>query len=407
MKKRQYLTPQEVDFLGLNHNKIQKGKNKERHVISDEDYESILEFRNNHTVESEEQINKSNTPFDLTAWTSDGKIMNIDDFCKHHNLNRGDIKSWRLCTHTKVPTYNITFKENIEAVDEFDYLGELKKKLKKIKPVFKLKQQDNKRQGVVSLTDFHFGAYISALNITPEFNIDILCKMLNQASERINRFNYSVVHIHLLGDLIESFTGLNHKNSWKGLDKGMYGVKAIKLFVKLFIEHFLNNVNNLGDIKIVAGNHDRVTSDKSEDSDGGAAELIAWGLENKGYNVEFNRAVITHKVDNVNHILAHGHLLMMMKKSTQELCWMYGEKGCFNYIKEGHLHSRIRKLNANKVSNFKMVSDDSIDCRRETISSLFTGNPYSEDGGWSTLAGFSISEQNINGNGVDVYDISL
>jgi len=37
MKKRKHLTPQEVDFLGLKHNRIQKGKNTERHVIYDED----------------------------------------------------------------------------------------------------------------------------------------------------------------------------------------------------------------------------------------------------------------------------------------------------------------------------------------------------------------------------------
>ena len=51
------------------------------------------------------------------------------------------------------------------------------------------------------------------------------------------------VHVHLLGDLIESFTGLNHKNSWKGLDKGMFGVSAVKLFVKLFKKHFLDNID--------------------------------------------------------------------------------------------------------------------------------------------------------------------
>ena len=89
----------------------------------------------------------------------------------------------------------------------------------------------------------------------------------------------NVVHVHLLGDLIESFTGLNHKNSWKGLDKGMFGVSAVKLFVKLFKKHFLDKIINLGSIKMVAGNHDRVTSDSSEDVDGGAAELVAWGLK--------------------------------------------------------------------------------------------------------------------------------
>ena len=89
------------------------------------------------------------------------------------------------------------------------------------------------------------------------------------------------------------------------------------------------------------------------------------------------------------------------------MCWDYGKKGLFNYIKEGHLHSRIMKLDAKQAKNFQMISDDSIDCRRQVCPSLFTGNSFSEYGGWSTLAGYLIQEVNDNGNGVDVFDFSL
>lgn len=245
------------------------------------------------------------------------------------------------------------------------------------------------------------------MKINPAFNITILCEMLSYAADKVNSFNYKKVHIHALGDLIESFTGLNHKNSWKGLGKGMFGVSAVKLFVELFIKHFLSKVNNLGRIKIVAGNHDRVTSDSNEDTDGGAAELIAWGLKLLGYDLEFSASIITHKVQGVNYILNHGHLYLTKKMSTQEICWNYGEKGVYNFITEGHLHSRIRKLNAKQVANFGLISDDNKDCRRQVCPSLFTGNSYSEYGGWSTCAGFLISETNRNGKKVDVYDIAI
>ena len=129
-------------------------------------------------------------------------------------MPRNDVKTYRLCTHTKVPTYNITFNEQTLFQDDFDYLGELKRQLKDHKSIKRAILTHNNKIGVVTLTDFHFGAYISAMIRTPEFNISILCNMLEKASDKVNRFNYKTVHVHLLGDLIESFTGLNHKNSW-------------------------------------------------------------------------------------------------------------------------------------------------------------------------------------------------
>ena len=54
-------------------------------------------------------IDEDAKPFVLDAWSDKGYIMNIDEFCKTHTLPREDVKTYRLCTHTKVRTYNITF----------------------------------------------------------------------------------------------------------------------------------------------------------------------------------------------------------------------------------------------------------------------------------------------------------
>lgn len=85
-------------------------------------------------------LNESNKkPFVLSAWTDSGRIMNIDEFCTHHNLPRKDIGNYRLCTHTQVPTYNITFKERIDEkiAKELDLSGILKD-LKEVKVYPKL-----------------------------------------------------------------------------------------------------------------------------------------------------------------------------------------------------------------------------------------------------------------------------
>lgn len=398
-KSRKWLTPEQAGKIGLELKESAKGRNSAQYYITKDQWEFV-------------RLRKPSKPSKidpgLLAWSDDGKIMPIEQFCKFHGLSMDEISDWRLCTHLKQPTYNITWKTGREIKkDNFDLLSSLRKEFESL-PKFTSKiTKIGGKSGVITLTDFHFGAYISRMLRTPDFNISILCNMLEEAADEVNRFGYKVVHVHLLGDLIESFTGLNHKNSWKGLDKGMFGVKAIRLFVELFIKHFLSKVNNLGKIKIVAGNHDRTTSNKDEDVDGGGADLISWGLELLGYDVEFSTSVITHEVDGICYILNHGHHPYTKKKSTEEMCWEYGTKGLFNFIMEGHLHSRIMKLQAKQVKSFQMISDDTIDCRRQVCCSLFTGNSYSEYGGWSTTPGFTISEENNSGKGVNVFDFSV
>lgn len=402
MKIRKRLTPEEALQLGLEVKPTDKGRTTARYMITSNDWDLVSINR--------VKPNKRKFVETIKKFGKDGEIISSTEKLQSKPIEVPDnfevIKvSTSKTTGQQWVQYAPKKEDEVLLDATFDYIGELEKQFKEIKPI--LIKCKGKNNGVATLTDFHFGAYISAMNITPEFSISILCKMLNQAANKINRLGYKTVHIHILGDLIESFTGMNHKNSWKGLDKGMFGVSAIKLFTKLFKLHFLDLINNLGKIKMVAGNHDRLTSDNNEDTDGGAAELIAYALELIGYDIEFARDVLTHEVDGINYILNHGHLGFTNKKTTQEVCWMYGKKGLFNFIMEGHLHSRIRKLSAKAVTNFKMVSDDNIDCRRQVCPSFFTGNSYSEDGGWSTLAGFTISEASINKNGVDVYDISL
>lgn len=341
----------------------------------------------------------------ISAMNSDGTVMDIDQYCEKYGLPRNDIKSYKLVTHTGMPFYNTQFNEKFDETDDFDYLGELKKQVNGLSSHKKTSFTKQPRTGVVTITDLHFGAYVSAMIRTPEFNITILANMLSKAADHTNAFGYGKVHVHLLGDLIESFTGLNHKNSWKGLGKGMFGVGAVRAFVEVFKEHFLDKINNLDTIKLVAGNHDRVTSDSGEDVEGGAAKMAAWGLEMLGYDVEFSSTIIKHVVDDICYILNHGHL-GLTKMSTPEMSWAYGEQGKFNFVMEGHLHSRIQKLNAKTVQNFKIIDDDNKDCRRQVCPSLFTGNTYSEQGGWSTTPGFLITESNGSGKPI-VHDYSL
>lgn len=334
----------------------------------------------------------------------DGHLMDIKEYCEYYKMPFSDLHSYKYVSHSGAPFYNIAFKQKFSD-DGFDYIGELKKQLKEIPKHKKTKFNKQPRTGVITITDLHFGSYVEAMINTPKFSVAILVDMLERSATHLNQFNYDKVHIHILGDIIETFTGLNHKNSWKGIERGMFGVEAVILFTKLFKEHFLDNVNNLDTIKVVAGNHDRVTSSKDEDVDGGAARLFVWGLELLNYKVEFSPTVLKHVVGDICYILNHGHL-GLTRMSAKEMAYDFGEQGLFNFIMEGHLHSRIQRMNATQIKNFKIVDDDSKDCRRQVCPSLFTGNVYSEQNGWSATPGFLITESDGNGKPI-VHDYPL
>lgn len=332
----------------------------------------------------------------LTAFDGNGGIMPIEEYCDFYGLDRTKVRSSKLVTHTGVPFYNIAFddREELEGID----LDEVRSSIESIisKDVFVPKSVAGDKVGVVKIADLHLGALIENLIKSKDYSVSILSERLVKASEIINRMNYKEVHVHILGDLIESFTGLSHINSWKNMEKGMYGAEAVKACANILHKCFLSRINNLATVKIIAGNHDRVTSNNSEDVSGDAGNLIAWGLELMGYDVEFNISVLTHLVDGINHINTHGHL-GISRKTTKEICWDYGEQGVFNLISEGHLHSIIQKLSVAQRQKFQTTKDASVDHLRFNCPSFFTGNDFSEYLGYTSSAGFVIIENNGEG----------
>ena len=363
--------------------------------------DSVRRYFSNHINSLENETvtdtNQYTTEVSLSAQKPDGTIMSIDEYCEFYGIPFEQARTYKLVTHTGTPYYNIA--SNVLSQETYVSEQELKSLIEEgLKNVKYLTSNcdNNSKVGIVKLADLHLGAYVDNLIRTKNFSIDILANKLYDAASEVNDRGYSLVHVHILGDLIESFTGLSHKNTWKGLDKAMVGAEAVKLVVKILHDNFLSRIKNLGEVKVVAGNHDRVTSDNKEDVQGGAANLVCWGLELIGYRIEFNPLVITHIVDNICHILTHGHHAIS-KRSTKQLCWDYGVQGMYNLICEGHLHSIIQKSNVNSRDNFQTIKDDAVDHRRINCPSFFTGNFFSESLGYTSESGFIITENNGKG----------
>jgi hypothetical protein len=112
--------------------------------------------------------------------------------------------------------------------------------------------------GVAVLADFHIGAKVEDMMQTDDFSYEVVVDRLKQAADQINRMGYKKVEIALLGDFIETFTGLNHMNSWQQLEYGGYGAN-VTIIAYNIIRDFIAQINNLGNVTVVSGNHDRTT----------------------------------------------------------------------------------------------------------------------------------------------------
>lgn len=388
------LKTEEAKLLNLEVKPKEQDGRSPRYRITSEQEAIIKKARASSPVtpdEAKEPPTKKKSPFIMSAWKTSGGVMNIDEYCLHHGLPREDVRGYKLVSHTGVPFYNIQFREQTdgESVLDAEFVKLHLKNALNFKVETKTEKKFPENVGVVKIADLHYGALVENLLRTRDFSPNILAEKLSVAADKINQRGFNLVHVHFQGDLLESFSGLSHKNSWKSMDVNIIGAQAVKGCVELLHTHFLSKINGLGEIKMVAGNHDRVTSDNKEDEDGDAANLIAWGLGLIGYSVEFNSNILSHEVAGINHVILHGHNIVS-KRPTKEIIWDYGKQGMFNLVVEGHLHSLIERLNVNQRNAFKTTKDDSIDHRRIVCPSFFTGNSYSERLNFFSTSGFMI-----------------
>jgi len=247
---------------------------------------------------------------------------------------------------------------------------------------------------IVPLADLHIGARVEGLKLTPEFDTDILRRRLSTIADAINRKNAARVHLQFLGDLIESFTGLNHINSWQSIEYGVYGARVVILALEM-IEEFIGKVNNVYSVVGISGNHDRISSNNKEDVRGQVAEIIFYMLKRLYANkieMDYDTLVLSRRIDGINYILTHGDKNVIKQDGKQAII-DYGDSTIFNLILSGHLHTRMTKEDEKK---FRWI----------LCPSVFTGNYYSESNGWQTTAGVLLIYN--NGTGLPtIEDVSL
>lgn len=246
----------------------------------------------------------------------------------------------------------------------------------------------------VFIFDLHFGAE-SRNEKLPKYSPDITRELLMHIAGVVNSFNAKEVNIFFGGDALETVTGGNHFDSWKGIRKGYYGGKVVIECYKLMVD-FISSINNVRAVFAVPGNHDRSTTKSDEDNEGIAAELL-FELVKLAFKdnliVKYEPKVVSEKIDGINYIMTHGHF-KLTDIHPAELILEYGDTASFNLLVSGHWHERRIKKDTERF-------------RQIVCPSIFPGNDYSVNLGYSTAPGFIIAENNYFNGKPTVIDYSL
>lgn len=358
---------------------INRGSNNNGSKHWDEKSDTaIYEYKGERCIRTLDEALKF-SEVDLNVWEVDRHIFNSWDVSMKKADGSGAFK--RTNYQVKV-WFKRRGDKNKEILDEF-YKKVSDSISKKNRKINKVSVKEGK-VGVIPIADLHIGAYIRELIVTEDFDVDVVTSMLNETADEINSENYSEVHIAILGDVIESFTGANHVNTFKSIGLGHHGFTVFTLAYEI-IERFLLSINNLKSVYLVSGNHDRYTSSNKEDTKGEVLQGISYFLDRMlPIDVEYNPLVISKNIDGINYIFTHGHH-RFSSSNPEKIIIDYGDQKVYNLILKGHDHTRRKQDTLIRESS---VIADTAKYRMLVCPSFFTGNFYSESNGWSSLAGF-------------------
>jgi predicted phosphodiesterase len=255
----------------------------------------------------------------------------------------------------------------------------------------------------VALADFHLGMKWEGDAKNPPFDAEVLAQRIAALVDKINAQGFEDVHLALLGDFIESFTGLNHLDTWKHLES--YGRTAVMGVCGLIRDELILRLSNVSNVYIVAGNHDRVTNKKDQDARGEAAGLIADVLELMiDTPIHFDYSYLNPEIDGVKYIFTHGHL-GLSNRSEHATILEYGDQSKYNVVLQGHHHKREVKK-GHKIRKDYVTSTTSLEgsnFRKIVVPPLVSGGAFSSSLGLFGSTGATVVSSTLGG--VDHWDL--
>ena len=200
------------------------------------------------TPKKKKSVQKDSKPFVLSAWNSNGYMMDIDEYCDHYKLPRKDIKSYKLVSHTGTPFYNILFKENVIDSSE-DIIDIFKSHLSKDSKVPKIAIDRTNYETVdrIVWTDVHVGMDASrdGLSLYPEKwdNMTLMDRITTMLSHvTLNKTSDTII-VDDLGDYMDGWNAETVRGGHK-LPQNMTNEQAFDNAVKakMFVADYLSGV---------------------------------------------------------------------------------------------------------------------------------------------------------------------
>lgn len=238
--------------------------------------------------------------------------------------------------------------------------------------------------GIVDVADIHTGAVVKAFYETVkqrDFNIEVLTHYLDYATNLINSYGFKEVHLMMPGDIIESFSGFNHRDTYKNIEAHQNEVVILAYQV---LKRFFKGINNLKQIYMVEGNHDRITMQKDGNSRKGVVEVLTYFLnENGSVPIDYHPFLISAEIDGMYHICTHGDFKPFQKSGYDSFFFKYGKQGMYNVLRTGHYHSFNILQQTPEFLHYQCPS-------------IFTGGLFEETIGYHSVPAITVV-QNLNG----------
>lgn len=316
-------------------------------------------------------------------------------------VDRYSCNSWEAQTKTGTVTlYQV--KLQLKRRENVLHLDETLKQLRETLDGFNIRSKPGSNTAVLALSDFHIGAKVQAIGNTPDFDVKTVVSRLQQVASEVNEQHYDEVYVCLLGDFIESFTGLNHASTWHELETKGHGTNVVILAYTI-IRRFLTSMDNVCGVYIVSGNHDRISQKLDGDPQGSVASLLSFMLaENTPLDIRHNPLILGVDIDSIYYLLTHNHY-NVSKGDLGKVFWEHGRQGMYNVMLGGHWHAR-KGSRVYSTTTEKQV--DQANYRQIAVAPLFTGNFYSESNGWNSTAGYTIIVNNGDGK-PNVFEYTL
>ena len=338
-----------------------------------------------------------------TVTTESGRVKTLEQLLEvaevdeniydveRHIINSWEVTSWKKGYAETKTNWQVKAWMKNKFFDDIDqkWLDEHFTKLAKDLPKVQTEREATGKPLTCVIADLHAGGFTENMKMVPDYNLDVLMSKMSKLSENLRHLNRPV-HLKILGDLIESFSGKNHKNTWKQIEQ--HGIKVM-FTVTDILRKLLDNTPNIVDVDIISGNHDRISASNEDDTEGqvayGVAELLKRSCD---LPIRFDPLVLSAEHDGVNYIQLHGHL-PIAKKNPAELVLDYGNQNMYNVVLTAHKHTEQVKKSTSRL-------------RVHQVPSFVPANQYAEQLGAHSSTGFVLMESNEIGT-VDVQTIGL